>query len=269
MAPHRHAQHREIFPPSEVRLHEDAKRVALARDLDDARGRAIAGLEVIGQHAGAAAHTAHGDRARARGVQRCHRVLRRHVESVDVVQVAVIGLGRNRQAPVLPRADAAPDQPADGRIAGDAAGVRIGDGDGRLQLARFLDPHHAGHLAIAVEGVISGRTGHMRLCLAARQDGGDTGAHRPVPHPQGPLARDQRHLPHLDTRHVGNGVPPPRCSGKWQSKFPAPHSLAHWLFLPFVKIPSNLANFLAASKPSLFKSWPDKGRRNVRTAARP
>ena len=36
MAPHRHAQHGEVLAPAEVRLHENAQRVALSGTLDDA-----------------------------------------------------------------------------------------------------------------------------------------------------------------------------------------------------------------------------------------
>ena len=139
---------------AEVGLQEHAHRVAFARNGDDSRCRAVTALEVIADHAGAAAHAAKLDRPAARAIECGDGVLGCHVKAVDVVEVAVIGLGRDRQAPGLPGADGTGDEPADGRVAGDTAGMSVGDGDRRLQLAGFLDPCDARHLSIAVQRVV-------------------------------------------------------------------------------------------------------------------
>ena len=53
----------------------------------------------MADHAGAAADVAFGDRARLRAVERGVDVLRAHVKAVDVVELAVPGLGHHRQRP--------------------------------------------------------------------------------------------------------------------------------------------------------------------------
>jgi hypothetical protein len=82
------------------------------------------------------------------------------MKAVDVVQVAIIGFGRDRQAPVLTSADIVLHHPLERGIARGAAGCGVGDGDRRLQFACFLDPQGAGHFAIAVERMIAGKARH-------------------------------------------------------------------------------------------------------------
>ena len=159
--PDRHAEDRAFRPPPEIGLHEDADRVALAAgDFDHSRRGAVATLEIVAQHAGTAADAALLERAAARRIQRLNHMLRLHVKAVDVVEIAVIGLGSDRQAPI--GHDAGLDQPLDRRIARKPAGMRVGDGDRRVQFATLLEPDRARHLAIAVERIISGGTGDVQ-----------------------------------------------------------------------------------------------------------
>ena len=58
----RNAEDRAFRPSSEIRLHEHADRITAAGRLDDARRRAVAALEVVADHARAAADAALLDR---------------------------------------------------------------------------------------------------------------------------------------------------------------------------------------------------------------
>ena len=78
-----------------------------------------------------------------------------HVHAVDVVQVAVPGLGHDGQRP-----DASSRLPSGGQrraaygmsgVPHDAHGVGVGDGDGPSTQARLLEPGQARHLAVAVQ----------------------------------------------------------------------------------------------------------------------
>ena len=94
-----------------VRLHEHADGVAPPLHVDAPRGRADAALELVAGHARAAADIALGDRARLRRRRAprstCSGL---HVKAVDVVQVAVPGLGDDRQSTTSSRTH--PGRPA-------------------------------------------------------------------------------------------------------------------------------------------------------------
>ena len=82
--------------------------------------RARAALEVVAVHAGAAADRALLDRPAARAVERRHDDLARDVAAVDVVEVAVPGLGRDRQRPHARELGVALGRPRDRRLLRDA-----------------------------------------------------------------------------------------------------------------------------------------------------
>src|SRR5207248_5378590 len=149
MASHRDAEDGAFRPLAEIRLDEGAHRIGTSGHPDEARGRAVAALEVIADHAGAAAHTALPGRSASGTLQRFDHMLGLHLETIDIVEIAVIGLGSDRKPPVLHVARCSA-QPLTYGIAHDAAGIRIGDIDRRLQFARFLDPDRACHIAIAL-----------------------------------------------------------------------------------------------------------------------
>ncbi len=85
--------------------------------------------------------------------ERALDVLGPHVKAVDVVEVAVPGLGHDGQRPpVAARVrGACPHAPGDGGIAHDTDAVRVREQHRSLELAGFLEPGRAGHLAVAVE----------------------------------------------------------------------------------------------------------------------
>ena len=133
----------------------------------------------MADHAGAAADVALLDRPAARGGEGQGDVLGLDVEAVDVVEMAVPGLGHDRQRPPVARGIGPAGMQAfgDHRIADHANAVRVGQHDRPLELARFVDPGRAGHLAVAVEGEPAGEDRAVGAGLAARQDRGDPGAH--------------------------------------------------------------------------------------------
>ena len=158
-----------------VALDQHADRVAAGLGGEHARRGADAALEAVADHPGAAADVALGDGPAARAVERREHVLGLHVEAVDVVEQAVVGLGHDRQAPGL---QARPRHlPLEDRVAHDADAVRVGDRDRALEEAALLEPRRPGHLAVAVEREPGAEHG-IAARLAARVDDGDAGAHR-------------------------------------------------------------------------------------------
>lgn len=152
-----------------VRLHERADRPAARRFGDDARRGADAALELVADHAGAAADAAFRDRARTRGGERLRDVPDAHVLPPDVVQESVERLHHDRHAPVhvlaLARA-ALRALGGDERIAHDADVVRVRIGDRRRQQPRLANPFEPGRVAVAVEHV---NAREARLVARARR----------------------------------------------------------------------------------------------------
>jgi hypothetical protein len=81
---------------------------------------------------------------------------------------------------------AALDLPGDDRVAHHADAVGVGDHDRTVEKAGVVDPGGAGHFAVAVEGEPGGEDGVVGS-LAAGMDGGDAGAHGPLPTTSLPL----------------------------------------------------------------------------------
>jgi hypothetical protein len=88
----------------------------------------------------------------------------------------------------------------DERIAHHADRMGAGDAEGRGQQALLLDPDGAGHLAVAVEGVIAGEHGPLPRIVAARPDRRYAGSrHRR-------RVVDDRGVADAHARYVGDGV---------------------------------------------------------------
>src|SRR5439155_15296694 len=131
-------------------LDQDADGVAALVGCKLAGGRASAALEAVAVHSGAAADVAFFDRAAPRGVERLKGVLFFDVLPLHVVEPSVGGFGDDG---IPERAEAVVfDHPFDCSVANDANAQRVGDQDGRLEHAVFLDPARAGHVAVAVPG---------------------------------------------------------------------------------------------------------------------
>ena len=142
---------------------------------------ADAALEAVADHAGAAADVALGHRPALGAVERLEDVRLLDVEAVDVVEVAVVGLGHDRQRPPVARARRA--WPLLTRQAMTASRTTptlwvlvISTGPSRKPDSSTQVG--AGHLAVAVEREPAGEDGWSCESLAARQDRGDAGADR-------------------------------------------------------------------------------------------
>ena len=171
----------------------------LACGVRHARRSAGAALELVADHARAAADIALGDRSRDRAVQRGERMFGSDREARRIAEPAVIGLRHDRQQPGH-RHLVAHGECAD-RIAHHADRVCVGYADGRRQQSLFGDPCPAGHLAIAVEGVDAGEHRIGPQLLTARPDRGDA-----RPHDRWRVM-DQRRVADAHAGHVGDGVP--------------------------------------------------------------
>ena len=94
-----------------------------------------------------------GHRPATRLTQGLSHVFRLDVLAVYVVEGSVVGLGYNRQAPVLVFVGARLEFGGYQGIAHHADAVGVGDCDWRGEHAGLPDPLQAGHLAVAVETV--------------------------------------------------------------------------------------------------------------------
>ena len=144
-------------------------------------------------------------RQAARGVvERGEHMLRLHVEAIDVVQTAVVGLGDDRQPPRLQHVLLGNLPPDDG-VPHDADAVGIGHRHRPFQQPALLDPGRAGHFAVAVQREPRGED-RLRVAFPARVDHRHTGAHRSRPHHQLSASGNEGGLADFDARHVGDGV---------------------------------------------------------------
>src|SRR5262245_45951098 len=130
-------------------------------------------------------------------------MLRLDVESVDVIEAAIVRLRYNGQPPrLLPGPLYLPLQNS---IVHDAHAVCVRDRDGTFQKSALLQPRGARHLAVAVEREPGTKHG-IGVRLAPWMDHRDTRAHGPLPYHERPAAGNEGGVTHLDARHIRDGV---------------------------------------------------------------
>jgi hypothetical protein len=83
--------------------------------------------------------------------------------------------------------------------------VRVGDQHRAFKKAGLFHPGSAGHFAVAVESEPAGED-RVGGSLAAGEDGGDAGAHRPCTDAQLSFTFDDGAVAHFDAGHIGDGV---------------------------------------------------------------
>ena len=121
-------------------------------------------------------------------------VLGLDVETVDVVEPAVPGLGDDGQRPPVAAGIglAVGDAPLDDGVAHDADAVGVGDHHGAFEEAGFFDPGGAGHFAVAVVREPAGEDGIHHGIFAARENGGNACADGALADDELALAGDER-----------------------------------------------------------------------------
>src|ERR1019366_3832539 len=122
------ARDAQLVALSVVALHEHARRGSYSS------------LEFVADHAGAAAYVAFFYGAGVRGIQGVEDVLGFHVESVDVVEIAVPGFGHHGQGPPVAFyvGLAAFHFPGDDGVAHHSDAVCVGDHDGTVEETRVF-----------------------------------------------------------------------------------------------------------------------------------
>ena len=158
-----------------------------------------AGLELVAVHAGAAADGAFVWLFVLGCLKRGDHGLFGDVVTVDVVEVAVPGLGGDRQQPHLGELRVIPVHPADDAGVRDPDRVRVGDRHRAFEGAGLLDPGDAGHFAVAVLRVEPGSNRVAGVVFASGVDRRDACPYF--------VALDQRLVADLDTWDVGDRVP--------------------------------------------------------------
>ncbi|MNX88072.1 hypothetical protein D3C86_1200290 [compost metagenome] len=181
-----------------IGLHENAERVGLPGDGDDAGCSSDAALHAESHRAGSGSNAALGHRACGSVFQRCRNFLDGRASSADVVEAGIVGLSddridrhhffvtRLRQCVAVDRLDCP------------AGCKRIGEDDRRFEFAKFLDLGRACKFA---EAVIDGEGGgHLVLkeVAAMRQDRGCAGADR--------VAFDDGRMADGHAFNIGDGI---------------------------------------------------------------
>ena len=202
LAAHRHAIDPQQIARAVIGLHQGADGEMLAGGFDHPARGADPALELVADHARAAADIALGHRAAAGGVQRGMGHGLGDRKGLGIGEPAVMGLGHDRQMPG--RLDAELDGIAADGIAHGADAMGAGDADGAGEQALLGEPDGAGHLAIAVEAVEAGEAVVVPDVAAAGPDHGDAGAdHRR-------LVADQGRMADLHPGDIGDGIERPR-----------------------------------------------------------
>src|SRR5262245_6758690 len=205
----RHAVDPEQAAASIVRLHEhpDGPAAKVARE---APGRGPdAALELMADHARPAADVALRDVPAARPRERRRDVLRPHVAAGDVVQLAVVGLAGNGQAPVRRCGVVSRRSRRDERVADLADVVRVRYPDCAGEQPGLTDPLQAGQLAVPIERRGAGEDGLRPDVAVVGQDDRHAGADRPAPDDQPPLTLDQGGVADPDPGDVRDRVARP------------------------------------------------------------
>ncbi len=199
---HRHPVDAQQRPLAVVRLHQDPDGPVAGAS----GGGADAALELVADHPGPATDVAlrhrSGGSRRERGVD----VLGAHVEPVDVVEGAVVGLTGDGERPDGVAHVVRPCRRLDQGVVHDTDAVGVGDADGTAEHPGLPDPLQPGELAVAVEPV---RPGEHRLgpyVAVVGDHHGDPGSHRPLAGPQPAVTADQRGVADADTGDIGDGV---------------------------------------------------------------
>jgi hypothetical protein len=200
-------------------LDKHANRIPATLLIEDSGTRTDAAFEFVANHAGAAANIAFFNGAGVRHIKSVPGILGFHMESVDVVEVAVPGFGDNGQGPPVAFhiGGAMLNFPGDDRIAHHADAVGIGDHDGAIEESGIVDPGRASHFAIAVQCEPGGEYGIIAR-LAARVDGRDSGADWAFADLELAFAGDQGSVAHFDAFDVGNGVIGTGCAVEGSSE---------------------------------------------------
>ncbi len=96
-ASHGNARDAQLVALSVVALHQHADGVSARFRIEHAGRSSDPSLEFVADHARSTAHVAFLDRAAVRGIEGVENMLGFHVESVDVVEIAVPGFGHHGQ----------------------------------------------------------------------------------------------------------------------------------------------------------------------------
>ena len=193
----------EIFKLAVVGQGQHPQGIAIARDLKHAGGGADAALEAMADHPAPGAHGAFLKNRICRPDRRQH-IAFFHMQSADIVQPAIVALHHHRVDRARLPADLGISRhhiAAQGRE-GRAGGQRVGQDDGRLQLAQLPGLHQAHGFAKTVDDIKPQGQLFLKTVAAVGQDGGHACLYRPfrqchVPDPQAGHIRDQVQRPLL------------------------------------------------------------------------
>ena len=185
-----------------IGLDQHAHGVTAQRLRQHARRGADAALEPEADGARSCSHAALLHRTAVRPVDGVDDHLGRDVHAADVVQAPVVGLthdGVDRAHTLVARLHK--------RVASDTLDARrhaqrVGQDDGRLDIAEFTHLRHTRQFAETIAHIDGRRHLLAEDVALVRHDGGHARAHA--------VALDEGHVAHRHPRHVGNGVILPR-----------------------------------------------------------
>src|ERR1700722_9233575 len=111
--------------------------------------------------------------------------------------------------------------PSNHLIAHHAHAMRIRDHHRPVQKSRLGNPGRPSHLPISIFGKPPSKH-RIHRRLPPRKNSSHSSPHRPFPHLQLSLARNNCPVPNLHTLHIRNRIKRPRCALKRHSQIPRP-----------------------------------------------
>ena len=130
------------------------------------------------------------------------------METIDIVEPAVPGLGHHRQAPPITGliGRTVLDAPGNRGIARHADTVRIRNHHRALQESALCHPMRASHFAVAIQAEEIGVDRIVERFMTARDDRGHTSPHRALAGRELSFAADQSGVTDFHSSHVSDGV---------------------------------------------------------------
>lgn len=166
-------------------------------------------LELVTDHAGAAADIPFGDWTRTGSVQRGEHVLLLDMKTGQIIQIAVISLRDDREAHLsFLIAQFAFKLPLDQRVSDRSHAVGVRNAYRAFEVTGLLHPRRAGHLSVAVQ---DGTGGENRLVFpASRKKCRHPGAHRSFSGNKPAIPGDDGGVTHFNAVNIGD-----RVEGSW------------------------------------------------------
>ncbi len=162
-------------------------------------------------------------------IERVPDIFRLDVKAINVIEPAVPSLGHNGQAPPVAGriGRSVLDAPGNDRVARHADAMRVRDDDWSFEKPALLNPGCAGHLAVSIQAEEARVNRIIKRSPPARQNRGNTGAHRAFANLEFAFAADQCRIANFDASDIRDRVKFPRRAFKRNPEIARANRLAY------------------------------------------